>query len=104
MMPAMAAPKRNRNKRSDPLFEKSRARIQTTQLVKRLQCNALGEKDDAGNEVKLSTTEIRSIEILLDKSIPNLASVKLIGDAEQPLATRNELIVKFVDEKRKGKS
>lgn len=103
MMPAMAAPKRNRNKRSDPLFEKSRARIQTTQLVKRLQHNALGTEDDQGRAVNLTTQQVRSIEILLDKSIPNLASVKLIGDAEQPIETRQRLDVHFVDETGKGK-
>lgn len=99
----MAAPKRNRNKPTDPLFEKSRARIQTTQLVKRLQNNAMGTKDDQGREVKLDRSQVASIKILLDKSIPNLASVQLIGDAEQPVEIRNELTVKFVDTKEGDK-
>lgn len=98
----MAAPKRNRNKPTDPLFEKSRARIQTTQLVKRLQNNAMGTKDDQGRDVKLDRGQVASIKILLDKAIPNLASVKLIGDADAPLETKSTLEVTFVDPKGKA--
>lgn len=55
-----------------------RARIQTSQLVNRLTDHALGE-------VELSATQIRAIEILLKKSIPDLSSIEVSGDEENPL-------------------
>lgn len=85
----MAAPKRNRNKPTDPLFEKSRAKIQTTQLVKRLQNNALGTDDDQGNKVELSNGQIRSIQILLDKSLATLTSTELSSPDGQPVFAVN---------------
>lgn len=55
-----------------------RARIQTSQLVNRLTDHALGE-------VELSATQIRAIEILLKKSIPDLSAIEISGDEESPL-------------------
>lgn len=60
--------------------ERTRAAIKTTQLVKRLQCFALNEKDDAGNDVELDANKLRSIEVLLRKSLPDLSTVTLQGD------------------------
>lgn len=60
--------------------EQTRAAIKTTQLVKRLQCFALGEPDDAGNIVELDANRLRSIEVLLRKSLPDLSTVTLQGD------------------------
>ena len=65
--------------------ERTRAAIQTTQLVKRLQCFALGVPDDAGNDVELDANRLRSIEVLLKKSLPDLSSVTLTGDPEEPV-------------------
>ncbi len=65
--------------------DQSRAAIQTTQLVKRLQCFALGQKDEAGNEVVLDTARLKAIEVLLRKSLPDLSSVELTGDDANPL-------------------
>lgn len=48
-----------------------RERIQTTQLVERLQKFALGDKN-----VKMTAAQIKATEMLLDKSVPNLASIK----------------------------
>lgn len=62
--------------------EQTRAAIKTTQLVKRLQCFALGEKDDAGNDVDLDANRLRSIEVLLRKSLPDLSTVTLQGDEQ----------------------
>lgn len=62
--------------------DQTRAAIKTTQLVKRLQCFALGEKDDAGNEVDLDANRLRSIEVLLRKSLPDLSTVTLQGDEQ----------------------
>jgi hypothetical protein len=55
-----------------------RARIQTSQLVNRLTDHALGK-------IELTNTQVRSIEILLKKSIPDLQSVELTGDPENPV-------------------
>ena len=63
-----------------------RARIQTSQLVNRLTDHALGDTE-------LSATQIKAIEILLRKSIPDLSAVELSGDAENPVAiSRIELV------------
>ena len=62
--------------------DQTRAAIQTTQLVKRLQNFALGEneanstgKDD--KPVELDTARLKAIEILLRKSLPDLQSIAM---------------------------
>jgi hypothetical protein len=64
-----------------------RARIQTSQLVNRLTDHALGHTE-------LSSTQIRAIEILLKKSIPDLSAIEISGDDENPLntVTRIEIV------------
>ena len=66
-----------------------RAKIQTSQLVNRLTDHALGQ-----NNVKLEASQVRAIEVLLKKTIPDLASIELTGDAENPVevTTRVELV------------
>lgn len=61
--------------------EQTRAAIQTTQLVKRLQDFALGEPD-----VEIDAGRLKAIEVLLRKSLPDLSSVELTGDAENPVS------------------
>jgi hypothetical protein len=65
--------------------EQTRQAIKTTQLVKRLQFYALGELDDAGNKVELDPQQIRSIEILLKKTLPDQQAVKVSGDEDNPV-------------------
>lgn len=55
-----------------------RSKIQASQLVNRLTNHALGE-------VELSATQVRAIEILLKKTIPDLSAVELSGDPENPV-------------------
>lgn len=55
-----------------------RAKIQASQLINRLTDHALGE-------VELSTTQVRAIEILLKKTIPDLTAVELSGDEDNPV-------------------
>ena len=64
-----------------------RAKIQTSQLVNRLTEHALGTVD-------LSPTQVRAIEILIKKTLPDLQSVELTGDPENPVETitRIELV------------
>lgn len=66
----MAATKRNAM-----LIEEAREKIKTTQLINRLQNHALGA-------VEMSPTQVRAIEILLKKRIPDLTSVEAKMDAD----------------------
>lgn len=91
----MAAPKRNRTKPSDPLFLKTREKIRVSQLIDRLQNNALGtlkknsgkSKDENYTEeyIEMTTGQLKSAEILLNKSLPSLQNVTIAGDPEKPL-------------------
>lgn len=80
--------------------ERTRAAIQTTQLVKRLQCYALGETGDQGETVDLDANKLRAIEILLRKSLPDLSSMTLQGDPDSPIrtVTRIELVAPSNDD------
>ena len=59
--------------------EDVRKKIQVSQLLNVLQNHALGLTED------LSPTRMKAIEILLRKSMPDMASVTISGDADQPL-------------------
>lgn len=65
----MAAPKTKPTKLQQ---DQTRAAIQTTQLVKRLQDFALAQKD-----VEIDGPRLKAIEILLRKSLPDLQSVTM---------------------------
>ncbi len=58
-MPARKNPRHN---------ERTRTAIQATQLVKRLQGHALGE-------IELTPSQVRAIEILLRKTLPDLMAI-----------------------------
>jgi len=81
----MAAPHRNRSSAADPLHEKTRAKIQTTQLVKRLSHHVLGTKDDNDRLVELSTSQVAAAKVLIDKSLPSLQAVELTGQGGGPV-------------------
>ncbi len=53
--------------------QKTRERIQTSQLINRLQSYVDGK-------VKLEAGQVRSIEILLKKSLPDLQSIEHSGE------------------------
>jgi hypothetical protein len=69
--------------------EQTRSAIQTTQLVKRLQDFALGETG-----VDIDPNRLKAIEVLLRKSLPDLSSITLSGDEDNPLklVTKVELV------------
>ena len=67
--------------------EETRAKIQTSQLLNRLNDHVFSDTD-------ISQTQMKAIEILLRKTLPDLAAVQISGDAEQP--------VKLVVEWNKG--
>ena len=57
----------------------TREKIRTSQLINRLEKHAFGEVD-------LTPTQVRAIEVLIKKTLPDLASVELTGDKENPVA------------------
>jgi hypothetical protein len=59
--------------------EDVRRKIQASQLINVLQNHALGKTED------ISASRMKAIEILLRKSIPDLSSVTLQGDEENPV-------------------
>ena len=59
--------------------EDVRKKIQVSQLLNVLQNHALGETEE------LSPTRMKAIEILLRNSMPDMASVTISGDSDQPL-------------------
>lgn len=73
----MAATKRNAM-----LIEEAREKIRTTQLINRLQDHALGKVD-------MSPTQVRAVEVLLKKRVPDLATTTIQGD-EDGGAVRHE--------------
>jgi hypothetical protein len=64
----------------------TRQKIQTSQLVNRLNGYALGELDPTSEKpIEISTGQLKAIEILLRKSLPDLSAVQIAGDDESPL-------------------
>lgn len=66
---------RLRAKHQDEIREK----IRTSQLINRLENHVFGE-------VELSSSQVRGIEILLNKTLPNLQSTELKGNEDNPVA------------------
>lgn len=69
--------------------EEIRSKIQTSQLINRLEGHALGDTD-------LTPTQIKAIEILLRKNLPDLSQVEISGDPENPLAIDGTFEVRLV--------
>lgn len=66
--------------------DRTRAAIKTSQLVNRLQDFALGGRDPKTDEpIVIDPNRLKAIEILLRKSLPDLASVTIGGDPEAPV-------------------
>lgn len=66
---------------------RTREKIQTSQLINRLQDNAFGK-------IELTQSQLKSIEILLRKSLPDLTTVTLEGSDSNPvkIVTKVELL------------
>lgn len=62
--------------------EETRARIKTSQLLNRLNDHVFSKND---KPVEISQTQMKAIEILLRKSLPDLSAVTVSGDPENPL-------------------
>lgn len=66
--------------------ERTRAAIKTSQLINRLQDFALGGKDPKTDQtIEIDSGRLKAIEILLRKSLPDLASVSIGGDPDAPV-------------------
>ena len=65
----MAATKRNAMR-----IAEAREKIQTTQLINRLQNHGLGKL-----KKPLEATQVRAIEVLLKKAVPDLSATELSG-------------------------
>jgi len=57
-----------------------RAKIQASQLINRLQNHALSTEVD-----ELKPSQLKAIEILLKKSLPDLQSTEITGDSDSPM-------------------
>lgn len=60
--------------------EATRQKIQTSQLVNRLQ-------DHVNGVAELSQTQVRAAEILLKKTLPDLSATEMSGELAVPLVT-----------------
>ncbi len=64
--------------------QKTRERIQTSQLINRLQSHVNGD-------VELTPAQVASAKILLGKSLPDLSAVQLSTDPDNPLVTVSKI-------------
>ena len=58
--------------------EETRAKIQTSQLLNRLNDHIFADAD-------VSATQMKAIEILLRKTLPDLSAVTIGGDEDSPI-------------------
>jgi hypothetical protein len=58
---------------------RTREKIQTSQLINRLENHAFGS-------VELTPTQVKAIEVLLRKTLPDLQAIQHSGDADAPIA------------------
>lgn len=68
--------------------DKTREKIQVTQLVNRLQDCAMGN-------VAMDAQQLRATEVLLRKALPDLQAIELTGSDGAPIDM--SLAIKFVD-------
>lgn len=59
-----------------------RAKIQVTQLLNRVHKYAMGELTDE----EVSTNRLNAIKLLLSKALPDLSSVQVSGDSDNPVS------------------
>lgn len=63
-----------------------RSKIQTSQLINRLTDHALGQ-----NGVNLDASQVRAIEILIKKTLPDLSAVDLSAMVEAAVEVKGAL-------------
>jgi hypothetical protein len=69
--------------------DRSRSKIQTSQLINRLNLFALGAPDPCsihGKPIEMTDTQVRAALGLLRKTLPDLAVTELRGDPDRPVS------------------
>lgn len=79
--------------------DETRSKIKTSQLLNRLNDHVFGK---GGEAVEISQTQLKAIEILLRKSLPDLSSIELTGDENNPLRLHQKIEQHIVDPKDRG--
>ena len=84
---------------SPKLSDRHRQAIKTSMLVKRLQDFAFLHPDDPAFSRKVMTTsQIRSAEILLRKTLPDLSAVEFSGEVQKSYVVRAPELVNDFDD------
>jgi hypothetical protein len=68
--------------------ERARLKIQTSQLINRLNLFALGQPDPCsihGKPIEMTDTQVRAALGLLRKTLPDLASTTIEGNPDNPV-------------------
>ena len=65
-----------------------RKKIQVSQLINILEKHALSDE-----EKEISQSRMKAIQILLNKSLPDLSSIQLTGDDDSPVVVENNVNV-----------
>ena len=85
----MATEKRSVGRPMGKLHQEDvRKKIQVGQLIKVLEDHALSD-----SEKELSASRLKAIQLLLNKSLPDLSSMQLTGDDEKPLVMEHNVNV-----------
>ncbi len=71
-----------------------RDKIKVSQLLNRLQDHVLGKDDNPEDKPEISATQMKAIEILLRKKLPDLSSVELEATVDGSLTVQ---IVRLAD-------
>ena len=66
--------------------EMTRRKIQTSQLINRLNNHAVGKCD-------MTNTQVRAAEVLLKKVLPDLQALQHSGDPDKPLVHKVEQVI-----------
>lgn len=74
--------------------DETRAKIQASQLINRLQAHVDSDKP------LLDASQVNAAKALLNKVLPDLSSVELTGDPDNPVAHKVEMHI--VDPSDKG--
>jgi ribosomal protein L16/L10AE len=90
---------RKRNWQTNKTREKIRDTIKTGQLVQRLEKHALGD----GETEKLTATQLKAAQILLDRTMPVLSSAEITEHTEEttPESAYNALVKLLGEDKAK---
>lgn len=85
--------------RKNPFHSKQiRDKIQAVNLIRRLELNALGQlKNNKGELIEMTSSQLRAAEMLLDRSIPKLQTIQYIGDEDNPIVNKWEIEVVHTD-------